>query len=67
METKKATWKQIAAILLLAAGVIFTVFGVLGLVGGSSMTPYEARQGVVMVRGIIYDTEGNSQWGWGTG
>ena len=48
-------------------GVIFTVFGVLGLVGGSSMTPYEARQGVVMVRGIIYDTEGNSQWGWGTG
>lgn len=31
------------------------------------MTPYEARQGVVMVRGIIYDTEGNSQWGWGTG
>ena len=54
-------WEQ-ALIALVTA-----VFGVLGLVGGSSMTPYEARQGVVMVRGIIYDTEGNSQWGWGTG
>lgn len=67
MEAKKISVKQIAAIILLAAGVISTVFGVLGLVGGRGMSPYEARQGVVMVRGIIYDTEGNSQWGWGTG
>ena len=67
MEINKVSKKQIAAIILLVVGVISAVFGVLGLVGGSKMSPYEARQGVVMVRGIIYDTEGNSQWGWGTG
>ena len=67
MEAKKTSSKQVVAILLLVIGLIAGVFGILGLVGGSSMTPYEARQGVVMVRGIIYDTEGNSQWGWGTG
>ena len=39
METKKATWKQIAAILLLAAGVIFTVFGVLGPCGRKQHDP----------------------------
>ena len=67
MEAKKSSGKQVVAILLLVIGLAAGVFGVLGLVGGSKMSPYEARQGVVMVRGIIYDTEGNSQWGWGTG
>lgn len=67
MEAKKSSSKQVVAILLLVIGLAAGVFGVLGLVGGSKMSPYEARQGVVMVRGIIYDTEGNSQWGWGTG
>lgn len=67
MEAKKTSSKQVVAILLLVIGLAAGVFGVLGLVGGSKMSPYEARQGVVMVRGIIYDTEGNSQWGWGTG
>lgn len=67
MEAKKTSSKQVVAILLLVIGLIAGVFGILGLVGGRGMSPYEARQGVVMVRGIIYDTEGNSQWGWGTG
>mgnify|MGYP005753704719 FL=1 len=46
---KTITAKQIAAIVLLAAGLAGTVLGVLGLVGGGSIEPYEARQGIVLV------------------
>ena len=49
MGTKKATGKQITAILLLVVGMIFSVFGVLGIASGGGMDPYEARNSVVMV------------------
>ena len=67
MEAKKTSSKQVVAILLLVIGLAAGVFGVLGLVGGGGMDPYEARKGIVMVRGTISDTQGNSQYGWGTG
>ena len=67
MEAKKSSGKQVVAILLLVIGLAAGVFGVLGLVGGGGMDPYEARKGIVMVRGTISDTQGNSQYGWGTG
>ena len=67
MEAKKSSGKQVVAILLLVIGLAAGVFGVLGLVGGGGMDPYEARNGIVMVRGTISDTQGNSQYGWGTG
>ena len=67
MEAKKSSSKQVVAILLLVVGLIAGVFGVLGLVGGGGTDPYEARNGIVYVKGTIYDQEGNSEWGWGTG
>ena len=67
MEAKKSSSKQVVAILLLVIGLAAGVFGVLGLVGGGGTDPYEARKGIVMVRGTISDTQGNSQYGWGTG
>lgn len=67
METKKASSKQITAIILLVVGLVFVVFGVLGLAGGGSMDPYEARNGIVMVYATVYDNQGNSESGWGTG
>ena len=62
MEAKKSSGKQVVAILLLVIGLAAGVFGVLGLVGGGGTDPYEARKGIVMVRGTISDTQGNSQW-----
>ena len=67
MGAKKSSGKQVIAILLLVIGLAAGVFGVLGLVGGGGTDPYEARKGIVMVRGTISDTQGNSQYGWGTG
>ena len=67
MGAKKSSGKQVVAILLLVIGLAAGVFGILGLVGGGGMDPYEARKGIVMVRGTISDTQGNSQSGWGTG
>ena len=49
MEAKKSSGKQVVAILLLVIGLAAGVFGVLGLVGGGGMDPYEARNGVVYV------------------
>ena len=49
MEAKKTSSKQVVAILLLVIGLIAGVFGILGLVGGGGMDPYEARPGVVYI------------------
>lgn len=67
MGTKKATGKQITAILLLVVGMIFSVFGVLGLASGGGMDPYEARNSVVMVYSYLQLTDGQSAGAMGTG
>ncbi len=67
METSKTSKKQITAIILLVAGLIFSVFGILGLAGGSGMDPYEARNSVVMVYSYLQLTDGQSAGGMGTG
>ena len=55
MEAKKSSGKQVVAILLLVIGLAAGVFGVLGLVGGGGMDPYEARNGVVMIGVMVQD------------
>lgn len=67
MEAKKSSGKQVVAILLLVIGLAAGVFGVLGLVGGGGMDPYEARNGVVMIGVIAQDSQGNTASGMGTG
>lgn len=67
MEAKKTSSKQVVAILLLVIGLAAGVFGVLGLVGGGGMDPYEARNGVVMIGTIAQDSQGNTASGMGTG
>ena len=53
MEAKKSSVKQVVAILLLVIGLAAGVFGVLGLVGGGGMDPYEARESVVYVTSTV--------------
>ena len=60
MEAKKSSSKQVVAILLLVIGLAAGVFGVLGLVGGGGMDPYEARNGVVYVQAVAHDDKGSS-------
>lgn len=67
MEAKKSSGKQVVAILLLVIGLAAGVFGVLGLVGGGGMDPYEARNGVVYVQAVAYDDKGSSLISSGTG
>ena len=67
MEAKKTSSKQVVAILLLVIGLIAGVFGILGLVGGGGMDPYEARNGVVYIYSVAYNDQGQSEAGWGTG
>ena len=67
MEAKKSSSKQVVAILLLVIGLAAGVFGVLGLVGGGGMDPYEARNGVVMIGVMVQDSQGNTASGMGTG
>ena len=67
MQTKQTSGKQIAAIVLLAVGLIAGVLGVLGMMGGGRIDPYDARNGVVFIYFTIRDDEGNTQSGWGTG
>ena len=67
MKAKKASGKQIAAIILLSASVVFLVFGALGLAGGGGMDPYEARNSVVMVYSYLQLTDGQSAGAMGTG
>ena len=67
MEAKKTSSKQVVAILLLVIGLIAGVFGILGLVGGGGMDPYEARKSVVMVYSYLQLTDGQSAGAMGTG
>ena len=66
---KKSTRKQIAAIVLLVVGLAGVVFGVFGIVGGGSIEPYEARQGVVLVYAIatVYNEDGSVEQMGGSG
>ena len=61
MEAKKTSSKQVVAILLLVIGLIAGVFGILGLVGGGGMDPYEARNGVVYIYSVAYNDQGQSE------
>ena len=67
MEATKTSSKRIVAILLLALGLIALVLGILGLLGGGTMEPYEARNSVVLVAATVADDQGNTSMGWGTG
>lgn len=67
METRTISAKRIVAILLLFLGLVALVLGVLGLLGGGAMEPYEARNSVVLVAATVVDDQGNSSMGWGTG
>ena len=67
MEATKTSSKRIVAILLLFLGLVALVLGVLGLLGGGAMEPYEARNSVVLVAATVVDDQGNSSMGWGTG
>lgn len=69
MDMKKngLSKKQIVAIVLLALGTVSCLFGILGFVGGDGIDPYDARHGIVMVYASVYDNQGNSEAGWGTG
>lgn len=64
MKKKKMSGRLITAIVLLIAGVISTI---LGFMGGHDMEPYEAREGIVMVRTTVQNSEGNWVAGHGTG
>lgn len=66
---KKSIGKQIAAIALLVIGLVSVIFGVFGLVGGGSIEPYEARQGVVLVyaTATVYNEDGSVEQTGGTG
>lgn len=57
---QKTMRTQLAAILLLAAGLVSLVLGAFGLVGGGSIQPYEARQGVVLIyaTATVYSEDG---------
>jgi len=59
--------KQIVAIVLMVLGTVSCLFGILGFVGGDGIDPYDARHGIVMVYASVYDNQGNSEAGWGTG
>lgn len=65
--SKKTTGKQIAAIVLLVVGLVSTVFGVLGIVGGGGKDPYKVRESVVMAYSYLQLTDGQSANAMGTG
>ena len=66
---KKSTGKQATAIVLLVAGLVCVVFGIFGIAGGSSIEPYEARQGIVLVYALatVYNEDGTVEQLGGTG
>lgn len=66
MDKRKSSGKQIAAVVLIAAGFISAVFGVFGLFN-VGMDPYESRKGIVFIAAIAQDNAGNMAGGTGTG
>lgn len=67
MKTKRISSKQLIALVLILIGAVSSIFGITGLTKRSSEDPYEARNGIVMVYATVYDNEGNSEAGMGTG
>ncbi len=67
MEANKMFNKKIIVVLLLIIGFVGIVLGILGLASGGGMDPYEVRNGIAMVYSTVYDSQGNSESGWGTG
>lgn len=67
MKAKQAPNRQAVTILLLVVGLIAAAFGAVGLAGGGGVDPYEVRNGIVYVYTTIWDNEGNTESGWGTG
>lgn len=66
--SKKAGVKCIAAIILLVA-LVGIVLGALGIAGGGSIEPYEARNGIVLVYAVAtaYYEDGSVEQAGGTG
>ena len=67
MKTKQLSSKQLIALVLILIGAVSSIFGITGLTKSSSKDPYESRNGIVMVYATVYDNEGNSEAGMGTG
>ena len=67
MKTKQISSKQLVALVLILIGAVSSIFGITGLTKRSSEDPYESRNGIVMVYATVYDNEGNSEAGMGTG
>lgn len=67
MNVKNTSKQQRAAILLLAVAAVLIILGLLGLGGGGSKDPYEARNSVVMVYSYLQLTDGQSAGAMGTG
>lgn len=67
MKTKQLSFKQLIALVLILIGAVSSIFGITGLTKSSSEDPYESRNGIVMVYATVYDNEGNSEAGMGTG
>lgn len=67
--SKRAGAKRIAAIILLVIGFGGIVFGALGIAGGGSIEPYEARHGIVLVYAVAtaYYEDGTVEQAGGTG
>lgn len=67
MNVKNTSKQQRTAILLLAVAAVLIILGLLGLGGGGSKDPYEARNSVVMVYSYLQLTDGQSAGAMGTG
>lgn len=59
--------KKLIAIILFAAALIGIVLGIVGFTGQKSITPTEARHGVVFILTSFRDEEGNGYTATGTG
>ena len=63
----KLSGKQFIAMGMALVGVLFVVLGIIGFAGTGKQDPYETRNGIVMVYEAVYDDQGGSLAGWGTG
>ena len=53
MKMKKITFRRLISILLLAAGSVSLFFGIRSFGGSGIGKPYDARQGIVLVRAMV--------------